>query len=52
VRDHEGENTRVRVSAHPENFCRVEVKIGTFNSENHRRKAALILNKVAELLGE
>ena len=40
----------IRVARHPGNMTRVSVRVGTFDSEEHRRRAGLILEKIeAEL---
>jgi hypothetical protein len=41
------EDVRVVVEAHPGNFTRVRVRVGTFSTEDHRRRARLILENVA-----
>lgn len=41
---------RLRVERHPGNKTRVSVRVGTFHTEEHRRRAGLILEKIeAEL---
>lgn len=47
-----GEDLWVRVEEHPEGFICVAVRVGTFETEDHRRKAGLFLNEVARRLGE
>ena len=41
-----------RVEAWPEGYVRVRVRVGTFRTEDHRRKAGLFLDDVAARLGE
>jgi len=40
----------VRVTRQPGNKTRVSVRVGTFDNEEHRRRAGLILEKVADEL--
>lgn len=47
-----GEDLWVRVEEHPEGFICVAVRVGTFETDDHRRKAGLFLNEVARRLGE
>lgn len=41
-----------RVEKHPGAFTRVRVRVGTFRTDDHKRKAKLILEQVARTLGE
>ena len=43
----EAGDAKVVVERHAEDFTRVRVRIGTFESEDHRRRAALVLDGVA-----
>lgn len=40
------DNLTVRVARHPGNSTRVSIRIGTFDTENHRRSAGLIIEKI------
>lgn len=44
------ENLWVHVARHPGNTTRVTVRVGTFHTEEHARRAGLILEKIDELL--
>lgn len=46
----EGEDYWLRVEEHPGDFTRVRVRIGTFETDEHKRKAGLVLESVAERL--
>lgn len=48
----EVEDLWVRVEQHPDGYACVAVRIGTFDNDQHRRRAALFLNEVAIRLGE
>lgn len=37
---------RVRVERHPEGFTRVRVRVGTFHTADHRRRAELVLQEI------
>jgi len=37
---------RVRVERHPEGFTRVRVRVGTFHSADHRRRAELVVQEI------
>jgi hypothetical protein len=41
----------VTVERHPGGFSRVRVRIGVFDTEDHRRRAALILEAIANRIG-
>lgn len=41
---------KVRVAAHPGNKSRVTVRVGTFHTAEHRRKAGLILERIQKEL--
>lgn len=43
-------DVKVRVTREPGDFTRVRVRVGTFRTEEHRRRAGLILEEVARLL--
>jgi hypothetical protein len=43
--------TWVRVEAHAQGFTRVRVRVGTFETDEHRRRGDLILAAVARRLG-
>lgn len=45
------DNVRVRVEAHAQGFTRVRVRIGTFETSEHRRRAELILAGIQRRLG-
>ena len=47
-----GEDLWVRVEEHPEGFICVAVRIGRFDTDDHRRRSGLFLNEVARRLGE
>ena len=47
-----GEDLWASVETHPEGYVCVAVRIGTFDTDDHRRRAGLFLNEVAERLGE
>ena len=48
----EDEDLWVRVALHAGRYCRVHVRVGTFDTADHRRQATLILNQVEyELAG-
>ncbi|MSR62715.1 MAG: hypothetical protein EXS08_09770 [Planctomycetes bacterium] len=38
---------KVHVARHPGDMTRVSVRVGTFDSEEHRRRAGLILEQIA-----
>ena len=40
----------VHVAYHPDNKTRVSVRVGTFDTEEHRRRAGLILEKIQDEL--
>lgn len=42
--------TNVKVELHPEGFTRVRVRVGTFETDDHKRKAELILKGIQERL--
>jgi len=44
------DEVRVHVARHPGNKTRVTVRVGTFDTEEHRRRAGLILEKIEEEL--
>lgn len=44
-------DARVRVALHAEGFVRVHVRIGTFETDDHRRRAELILTGIGRRLG-
>ena len=44
------DNMKIRVARQPGNLTTVSVRIGTFDTADHRRRAGLILEKIAELL--
>jgi hypothetical protein len=44
------ENLRVRVSFQPGGKTRVSVRVGTFDTEEHRRRAGLILERIEKEL--
>ena len=46
----EAGDAKVIVERHPEDFTRVRVRIGTFESEDNKRRATLILEGVARRL--
>lgn len=46
----EGEAYRVRVERHVEGTTRLRVRVGTFESAEHRREALLIVEEVAVIL--
>lgn len=46
----EGEEVFVRVEVHPEGFTRVRVRIGTFRTSDHRRRAELLMQGVERAL--
>lgn len=37
---------RVRVERHPEGFTRVKVRVGTFHTADHRRRAELVVQEI------
>jgi len=37
---------RVRVERHPEGFTRVRVRVGTFHTADHRRRAELVMQEI------
>ena len=41
------DDLKVHVARHPGDMTRVSVRVGTFDSEEHRRRAGLILEKIA-----
>lgn len=43
-------NIRISVVRSPGNMTRVSIRVGTFDTEDHRRRAGLILEKIEELL--
>lgn len=45
-------DTVADVEKHAEGFTRVNVTIGTFQSEEHKRKAKLLLDNIAKRLGQ
>lgn len=47
-----GQDLWVRVEKHPRGYSCVAVRVGTFDTPDHRRRAGLFLNAVAERLGE
>jgi len=47
-----GEDLWVRVEDHPDGFICVAVRVGNFDTEDHRRRSGLFLNEVAKQLGE
>ncbi|MGH7162374.1 MAG: DUF3568 family protein [Planctomycetota bacterium] len=42
----------VHVEKHAEDFTRVRVRIGTFETDEHKRRARLLLEDIAKRLGE
>jgi hypothetical protein len=40
-------DVRLRVERHPEGFTRVRVRVGTFYSADHERRAQLVLQEIA-----
>lgn len=48
--DLEDRETTVAVKLYPEGFTRVSVRVGTFESDDNKRKAELILEAVAKQL--
>ena len=44
------ENMMIRVARHPGNMTRVSVRVGTFDTADHRREAGLILEKIEQEL--
>lgn len=44
------EGLRVHVAAHPGGKTRVTVRVGTFHTEEHRRRAGLILERIEKEL--
>jgi len=44
------DDLRIHVARHPGNMTRVSVRVGTFDTEEHRRRAGLILEKIADEL--
>jgi hypothetical protein len=44
------EGLSVRVERHPEGFTRVRVRVGTFHSPDHRRRAQVLLLEIAEAI--
>jgi hypothetical protein len=42
----------VRIARHPERFTRVTVRVGTFETDDHQRRARLILEEVQHRLRE
>ncbi len=48
--DIEIDDLRIRVARHPNDKTRVRVRIGTFNTEEHRRRAGLILEHIEKEL--
>lgn len=47
----EGEDIWVKVEARVDGFTRVRVRVGTFDTEDNKRRSALILETVADKLG-
>ena len=45
-------DANVRVARYPGDFTRVQARVGTFETEDHRRRAGLILEAVARRLGD
>lgn len=43
-------DVQVRVERHPGNITRVRVRVGTFDTANHRRRAGLILEEITNEL--
>jgi len=43
-------DVRVRVERHPEGFTRVRVRVGTFHTADHRRRALLISQEIEAAL--
>jgi len=43
-------NVRISVARNPGNTTRVSIRIGIFDTEDHRRRAGLIFEKIEELL--
>lgn len=48
--DLDDRDTNVKVELHPEGFTRVRVRVGTFETEDHKRKAGLILEGIQDRL--
>jgi hypothetical protein len=48
----EVDDVEVHVARHPGDYTRVSVRVGTFRTDDHKRKAKLILEDVAKRLGE
>jgi hypothetical protein len=44
------DDVKVKVVHHPDDRTRVSVRVGTFHTENHRRRAGQILDKIDEKL--
>lgn len=45
-------NVTVRVERHTEGFTRVRVRVGTFETDEHQRRARLILEEIQRCLAE
>jgi len=43
-------NIRINLARHPGNMTRVSIRIGTFDTADHRRRAGLIFEKIEEQL--
>src|SRR5262245_24750099 len=43
-------NVSVRVERHPEGFTRVRVRVGTFHSLDHERRADILLQEIGEAI--
>lgn len=44
------EGLALRVDRHPEGFTRVRVRVGTFHTRDHERRAELVLEEIARTL--
>ena len=40
----------IRVERHPEGFTRVRVRVGTFHSSDHERRAEILLQEIAKAI--
>jgi hypothetical protein len=46
----QGEEINVRVERYPEDFTRVKIRVGTFDTADNRRRAMLLLEDIRERL--
>jgi hypothetical protein len=44
------EPVSIRVERHPEGFTRVRVRVGTFHSSDHERRAEILLQEIAKAI--